>query len=492
MGTQEVPNATPGLLPGYSTSHCSFNFLMTKSLAHQFAEYTCPLRFEDLSRETVHEVRRRVIDSIGCPLGAWNEEPCRIAREVASEFSAKHGATIIGTHHQAPPDWAAFATGCCIRYFDYNDTYLSKEPAHPSDNISAVLAVAESVGANGREAITAIALAYEVQCRLCDAASIRARGWDHVTYGAFSTALAAARLMKLDPEKTRHAVNIAGVACAAMRQARVGELSHWKGVAFANAARHGVYSASLARAGMTGPAPIFEGQMGFEKQLGVSLGNVGQKFVKQPNSKSPEDGTAAMILKTSIKYWPAEYHSQSAIEAALALRKKIVDLAQVKGMTIESHDASVDIIGSEPEKWKPETRETADHSLPYITAVAFVAGEVTNKQFEPERFADPKIWKFLENVKVERNAELSAMYPGAVANIVHVDLSDGKRLNKRVDYPLGHAKNPLKDAEVEGKFNALVVPALGEKRGRAIVDLVWKLDEAKNVDGLMQAVEMPN
>src|SRR4029077_5527897 len=118
------------------------------------------------------------------------------------------------------------------------DTYLSKEPAHPSDNISAALAVAESLGSTGRELITAIALAYEVQCRLCDAASLRARGWDHVTYGAFSTALASARLMNLDPVKTGHAVNIAGVACAAMRQARAGELSHWKGVAFANAARH--------------------------------------------------------------------------------------------------------------------------------------------------------------------------------------------------------------------------------------------------------------
>ena len=455
---------------------------MTKTLAHQLADYACSLQFDDLSKEVVHEVKRRVIDSLGCALGAWNDEPCAIARKVASEFSARNGSTIIGTNHKAPSDWAAFANGCCIRYFDYNDTYLSKEPAHPSDNISATLAIAESIGASGRELIAAIALAYEVQCRLCDAASLRARGWDHVTYGAFSTALACARLMKLDPEKTRHAVNIAGVACAAMRQARVGELSHWKGVAFANSARHGVYSALLARAGMTGPAPIFEGQMGFEKQLGVSLGSVGEKF----------KGAPAMILNTSIKYWPAEYHSQSAIEAALFLRKQIGAGVEVKSITIESHDAAVDIIGSEPEKWKPETRETADHSLPYITAIALIDGEVTNKQFEPERFADPKIWKFLENVKVERNAELSAMYPGAVANIVHVDLSDGKRLTKRVDYPLGHARNPLKDAEVEGKFNALVVPALGEKRGRAIVDLVWKLDEAKNVDGLMQAVEMPN
>ena len=241
-------------------------FCMTTTLAHQLANYACSLQFEDLSKEIVHEVKRRVIDSIGCALGAWNEEPCVIARKVASDFSAKNGGTIIGTDRKVPPDWAAFATGCCIRYFDYNDTYLSKEPAHPSDNIAAALAIGESVGANGCELITAIALAYEVQCRFCDAASIRAKGWDHPTYGAFSTALAAAKLMKLDAEKTRHAVNIAGVNCAAFRQARVGELSHWKGVAFANAARCGVYAALLARAGMTGPAPIFEGQMGFEKR----------------------------------------------------------------------------------------------------------------------------------------------------------------------------------------------------------------------------------
>jgi 2-methylcitrate dehydratase len=462
---------------------------MTATLAHQLADYGCALRFEDLSPEVVHEVKRRVIDSLGCALGAWKEEPCAIARNVTSEFSARRGSTIFGTNHKAPPDWAAFANGCCIRYFDYNDTYLSKEPAHPSDNISAALAVAESVGATGPELITAIALAYEVQCRFCDAASIRARGWDHVTYGAFSTALAGAHLMKLDPEKTRHAVNIAGVAGAAMRQARVGELSHWKGAAFATAARHGVFSALLARIGMTGPGPIFEGQMGFEKQLGVSLGNLGEKFAV-PFPKS-EHGPAAMILKTSIKYWPAEYHSQSAIEAALLLRKEIPNHARIKSVTIESHDASVDIIGSEPEKWKPNTRETADHSLPYITAIALIDGEVTSKQFEPERFADPQVWKFLESVKVKRNAELSAMYPDAVANIVHVDLDDGRRLTKRVNYPLGHAKNRLKDSEVEGKFLALVSPALGEKRARGIVDLVWKLDEAKNVDELMKAVEMP-
>ena len=250
---------------------------MTTTLAHQLANYSCSFQFEDLSKEVVHEVKRRVIDSLGCALGAWNEEPCVIARKVASDFSAKHGATIIGTDHKAPPDWAAFANGCCIRYFDYNDTYLSKEPAHPERQYC------RGAGRGGKRGRKWARIDHRDRDCLRSAMPFLRRG-QHSRARAGTIRLTAhsrrrwrARsLMKLDPEKTRHAVNIAGVNCAALRQARVGELSHWKGVAFANAARHGVYAALLARAGMTGPAPIFEGQMGFEKELGVSLGNVGE------------------------------------------------------------------------------------------------------------------------------------------------------------------------------------------------------------------------
>src|SRR5439155_132356 len=186
-----------------------------------------------------------------------------------------------------------------------------------------------------------------------------------------------------------------------------------------------------------------------------------------------------------------EYHSQSAIEAALFLRKQIGTGVEVKSMTIESHDASVDIIGSEPEKWKPETRETADHSLPYITAIALIDGEVTERQFQPARFMDPAIWAFLENVTVQRNAELSALYAKAVANIVHVTLQDGRILTKRVDYSLGNARNPVSDAQLEGKFNALVVPPLGEERAQKLLAAAWKLDEAPNVNELMKLARMP-
>ena len=456
-----------------------------KTLDEELAEYAVRLNFEELPAPVVHEVKRRVIDSIGCALGAWEAEPCVIARRVASRFSAERGATLLGTTHQAPADWAAFANGCLVRYLDYNDTYLSKEPAHPSDNISAALAVAEAENAGGREFIVAIVLAYEVQCRLCDTASLRARGWDHVTYGAFSTALAAARLMRLDVERTRHAVGIAGVASAALRQSRVGKLSHWKGCAFSNAARHGVFAALLAREGMTGPAPIFEGEKGFQAlvsgPLEARVGEWGKSL-----------GGDFIILKTSIKFWPAEYHAQSAIEAALKLRPQIGDTAQIESVLVESHDAAVDIIGSESEKWRPTSRETADHSLPYIVAVALADGEVTAKQFEPARVADPALLALVQRVKVQRHAELSARYPQAVGNIVTVRLLDGRTLRERVDYPRGHAENPLSDVEVEAKFHARADPRLGTERADAVLRWLWRLDEALDGSALISLLKMSN
>ena len=457
---------------------------MKTTLAEQLAGFAVRLRFEDLPAPVVHEVKRRVIDSIGCAFGAWNAEPCVIARRVASTLSAGRGATLFGTTHRAPPDWAAFANGCLVRYLDYNDTYLSKEPAHPSDNIPAAVAVAEAENADGRELILAIALAYEVQCRLCDTASLRARGWDHVTYGAFSTALAAARLMRLDAERTRHALGIAGVASAALRQSRVGELSHWKGCAFANAARHGVFAALLAREGMTGPAPIFEGEKGFEKLVS----GVPMEGFKLPGAEGGAPKDDFMILKTSIKFWPAEYHAQSAVEVALKLRAGIKNVADIDSVLVQSHDAAVDIIGSEPAKWRPTSRETADHSLPYIVAVALADGELTAKQFAPERIADPALLALVQRVKVDRHAELSARYPEAVGNIVSVRLRDGRTLSERVDYPHGSARNPLTDAEVEAKFHALADPSLGRAHAETALRQLWQLERADRIAQLLPSI----
>lgn len=447
-------------------------------LASRMSDWAVKVQFEELPREVVHEVKRRVLDSLGCAFGSFRAEPCEIARRVAGRLSAEPGSTILGTGHRAPPDWAAFANGCLVRYLDYNDTYLSKEPAHPSDNITAAMAVAESVKANGQELIAAIALAYEVQCRFCDTVSIRARGWDHVTYGAFSTALAAAKLMNISAGKMRHALGIAGVASGNLRQSRVGELSHWKGCAFANAARHGVYAAMLAAEGMTGPAPIFEGANGFEKLISGPLDPRG------PFRAGAAGWDDFMILKTSIKYWPAEYHSQSAIEAALALRKQLGSVEEIKAILIESHDASVDIIGSSPEQWRPMSRETADHSLPYITAVALADGQITADQFAEARFTNAKLLELVAKVKVVRNAELSRKYPVEVGNIVAIETIDGRTLTKRVDVPTGNALRPLTDEQVMAKFHSMADELLGHEGAEALAENVWDLDKLPGIEDL--------
>ena len=459
---------------------------MGMTLADRLARYAAGLRYEDLPAPVIHEVKRRVLDSLGCALGAWDAEPCTIARRVACTLSAQRGATLWGTNHKAPLDWAAFANGCLVRYFDYNDTYLSKEPAHPSDNIPAALAVAEAYGASGRELIAAIVIAYEIQCRFCDAASLRAIGWDHVTYGTFSTALAASRLMRLDPARMKHAVGIAGVTSAALRQSRVGELSHWKGAAFANAARHGVFAAMLAEQGMTGPAPIFEGDKGFEKLVSGPLKPAGP-FADPP----APPGADCMICNTSIKCWPVEYHAQSAVDAALQLRQQLKGVDQIESILVESHDAAVDIIGSEPEKWRPTTRETADHSLPYIVAAALADGQITDLQFASERFHDPQLLDLVRRVKVVRHRELSELYPGAVGNIVTLALRDGRRLSKRVDHACGHARNPMSDPGVESKFHALADPRIGEPAAQRVSDWVWKLDQAAGVGELLPLIRVP-
>src|SRR5437868_8612658 len=272
---------------------------MTQPLAERFAAYSVNLKYENLPTAVVHEAKRRFIDSFATAVGAMPADAFALARKCALGNSGTPPATLLGGG-KSNAEWATFVNGLLIRYLDFNDTYLSLEPAHPSDNLAPVLAVAEGAGADGKALITAAVLAYEIQCRLCDAASLRKYGVDHVTYGAISTAVAACNLMKLDAKKTTHAIGLAGVANVALRQTRAGEMSMWKGCAFANAARNGVFAALLAAEGMTGPAPIFEGDVGIMRLLTgpfeiAPMGGQGQPF---------------MITKTYIKFWPAEYHSQ--------------------------------------------------------------------------------------------------------------------------------------------------------------------------------------
>jgi 2-methylcitrate dehydratase len=217
---------------------------------------------------------------------------------------------------------------------------------------------------------------------------------------------------------------------------------------------------------MTGPAPIFEGELGFMKLLTgpfevAELGGNGRPY---------------MITSTYIKFWPAEYHSQSAIDAALQIREKIGDASHVKSIDIHTFDAAVDIIGKDPEKWRPRTRETADHSLPYCTAVALMDGDVTLASFAPDRLDDRALIDLVAKVKVHRDAALSARYPVGIPNRVTVTLDDNRQFVCEVEFPRGHAKNPMTDEEVEHKFRSTVEPAYGKKRATKILKRLWKME----------------
>lgn len=452
-----------------------------RALARRFARYAARLAFSDLGPSTVHEAKRRILDSLACAMGGWRSEPASIARRVAAAGSDPRGATLLGTGFRVPPDMAAFANGAAIRYLDYNDTYLSLEPAHPSDNLAATLAAAEAAGRSGRDLILATVLAYEAQCRLCDAASLRARGWDHVTYGSFSSTLGAGILLGLSEAALVHAQGLAAVCSCAMRQTRVGELSMWKACAFSVVARGGVLAARLAKAGMTGPAPIFEGSMGFERQVSGPMRPV----------RLTRPGGTFMLDRTYIKRWPAEYHSQSAIDAALeilakgpaGLRRRLADPAFVKGIEIDSHDAAVDIIGSEPEKWDPRSKETADHSLPYITVSALLDGGVTERTFEPRRFRDPGRLGIVRRVKVRRDREFSRGYGESFGNRVTVRTAAGT-FRAEVLHPKGHPRNPMADAEIEAKFRRLSDGLLSPRAQDRAIQAVWDLDRMRDVRAL--------
>ncbi len=461
-------------------------------LADRLARYCHTLRYGDLPDVVVHEVKRRVLDSLGCALGAWNARPCLIARRIAQTVKDPRGATLWGTGHTTLPDLAAFANGGLIRYLDFNDTYLSKEPAHPSDNIPAILSVGEVTHASGKQVIQAIALTYEVHCRLCDAAALRPRGWDHVTYGPFSPALGAAKLMKLSHQQTVQAINLAGVANIALRQTRVGDLSMWKACAFSNAARNGVFAARLAQLGMTGPSPIFEGEKGFMKlvsgpfDLSMLAGERGATFTSGEGQLS-----RFRILDTYIKRFPVEYHAQTAVEAALALRTELIEaegvhaIEHVTDIEIGSYEVAIEIIGRDPEKWEPTTRETADHSFPFCVATALLDGRMTLQSFGSKRLRDPVIRDLIKIVRVVQQPEFVGRYPKTMPTRITVKTESGKTYMSQIDLPVGHPGNPMSDRDLDAKFRRLAARRLPRPRVDRLIEFVWKLDRVKDISTLM-------
>ncbi len=454
---------------------------LAMSLSERLSEYASSLAYGDLGETVIKEAKKRLLDAIGCAIGAYGETPVKAARRLAEKGYPGSASTLLGTKRKTTPDMATFVNGAMVRYFDFNDTYLSKEPGHPSDNIPACLATAEMEGRSGKDLLLAIVLAYEIQCRLCDAADLRHRGWDHVCYGLVSGALASGRLLGLSREQLSQAVNISLNSHLAMRQVRAGGLSMWKGFSFSNASRNAVFSAFLAREGMTGPSPVFEGEMGFFNQVSGRF----QLDIRSFGGK----GKGFKLEETFVKFYPAEYHAQTAIWAALDLRKQIGGdpAKRIAFVGIETHEAGYTILAKDPEKWAPETRETADHSLPYIVAMALLEGKVDNETYSARKLKDPEVREFMKRVIVKEDKALTAAYPGSISNRITVKLDDGKTLVKQVDVPTGHPKNPMTEVEIERKFRLLTKGILKESQVEKVKGFVRTIEKQKDVSQLFES-----
>ena len=422
--------------------------------------------FEGLSADTVHECKRRVIDTLGCAVGAYAEPLSVMARSVAARVRGDPAAAVWGSGSTSSPDTAAFANGVMLRLEDISDTYLGKARGHPSDVMAGVLAVADSVHADGGATLSALVLAYDVYCSLCDAIDWNSRGWDQPVYAVLGTAVGAARLLGLSGEQMANAVALALVPNMAMTQTRRGPLSSWKGCAGANGARNGVFAALLARDGFTGPAAIFEGEGGVFDVVG--------RF------DWPLPPRTHMVGRTHIKSLPVCYHGQSAVLLALELRKQL-EVGSIAGIRVDAYRTAVDMMGNDPSRWAPRTHETADHSLPYTVAIALLDGAVTAESFHAERFTDPAVVALMQRIEVREDPGLSAGYPEGAPSRLTVTTASGAVLSAERKYPDGHAQNPLTDAQVEAKFRSMFARHRSAAQGERMLERLWRFEQVADV-----------
>jgi len=452
-----------------------------RPLADRLAAYADRLSYDDLDAATIERVKSHVIDALGCGIAAFDERPVRVCRDVALT-GAVGTATVIGTNRRTTPDLASFANGAAIRYYDLNDAYVGRVAAHPSDHIAACLAVAEAERASAAELITAIVLAYEINCRLVDAFDITTRGWDPPVFSPPAVALAAGKLMKLGPEKLTQAVNLAINDHIPMGQTRVQTLSDWKGLADAEAGRNAIFAARLARGGLTGPAPIFEGLAGFFRLVSGAADIDVDAFGRR--------GVPFKINACGMKSYPAQVNTQTAIVAAIAVAKEVGSLDRIATIEIATTRRGYQQAGSGPEKWAPDTRDTADHSLPYTTARAMFDGDVSNDSYAPEKLHDPVILAFMRKITVKADPAFDKPAGNAPPSRLTTTLHDGQRIIRQVDNMPGFPGQPMSRADIERKFRGNVGRRWPQARVDDVLQALWGLDRMEDIGALLGKLMM--
>ena len=452
--------------------------------ADKFVSYAAGLSYDDLTAQAIHGAKRSIVDSIGCALGAFDAEPVKAVRALAQKITATNPATLIGTRIRSSPEQAGFVNGTMIRYLDFSDDYFGSHSLqagpHPSDNIGSLLAATESMRGNGRTMILGTVIAYEVCAQLVDHITLGSKGWDYPVMHSAATSLGAGKVLGLTKEQLHSALGLALVANICLRETRKGELCVWKGLAGPNGSRAGLMAAQLAQAGITGPAQPFEGTAGFMKQLDTpfKLGDLGGN-----------GGVPYKIEGVYFKYLPVVYSIQLPVFTAFELRQKL-KLDDVESIVVyaDSHLAYNDIFS--PARWDPKTRETADHSGPYLLGAALVDGEITEETMTPRRFRDPTILALMKKISVKEDPVYTAARSHTHHCRIEATLKSGKVVAAHQINPKGHPANPMSDQELEAKFLQQVGERLPAAQARKLLDALWNLEKSENLETLLAATEV--
>lgn len=453
--------------------------LTSPTITAKMAQWAASLKFEHLSQDAVHQAKRFLIDSLGCALGGYMQHDVRIALQVFNEIAGTGPATLIGDGRKVDPVSASLANALMIRVMDYNDIYWKQDPSHPSDIFPAAIACCERAGSAGQELIVGLVLGHEFEMRFCEAAfpGIRERGWHHATLTAFVSPIVAARALHLGWEQIQHAIGISASCHSTLGAVTAGKLTMMKNTVDPMATQSGVLAALLAEKGYTGPEHVVDGKEGLAHCFGPEW---------KLNLLVDGLGDSWRITECGMKAFPTEALTHTPISAVLDLvRQHDLKPEQVEKIHIRSLARAADIL-ADPSKYDPRTKETADHSLPYVIAAAIVDRQVTPVQFTAEMIMDPTIRAQLKKIEVVADPEIEKVFPALQRVIVTIRTTDGREFTRQLDYPKGDPRNPLSDREVEEKFEALAEPLLSKAPRRRVIDTLWSLEKLGSVSELMQ------
>lgn len=450
----------------------------TQKLVH----FAARLRYDDLGAQAIEAAKARILSTLAVSLAAYDLEPIRIARKLAQPVAAGPAAHIIGSLAQTTPDMAAFVNSAMVRCLDMSDSYVMSAVSHPADALPAILAVAEAENLSGRDLLLAMAIIYEVQCRFVEVVPYNHHGWDQTPVVALGAALGCARLLNLPTEKMANAVSLAVIPNIALNQTRTGTLSMWKGMAGPQGARGGVNAAYMAREGMTGPSGVFEGKFGFWNQL-----MAGKTFDVPIPAKL--DGHTYALQQTMIKSFPTRFNCQVPVFTAQKLRA-VVDIADIKALKIESIRQAFARWMDLPEIWKPETRETADHSLPCTVAMALLDGTITPKMMDSGRFKDRDVLALMGKCKLEMPDEFADLAPETRCCRLTATLKNGETVVAEYRRSLADDVADTGWQQAVGKFNDLTSDLLNASARVQLIALVAKLENQTTVAPLLESTRL--